>query len=133
MKYLVIFLATLSLAWGQEIHCHCVTAVTVEDGAELIHGLPFTEVVDCSNFEECELRCSEEFTELTNGGDLDFVLDNGKVVGQVACDNLAKEGYQDLEPSEVYMYSSICHGPWLYNGFKSQQKLCCEGGQYTPC
>nr|XP_053650822.1 uncharacterized protein LOC128701251 [Cherax quadricarinatus] len=133
MKFL-IFLASLSLAWAQEeYHCHCATFITTEEGAELVHNLPEFIMDSCEHFEECELHCSEEFIELTNGGDLDHVTEDGNIIGQVACDTLAAEGYLDVEASEVYMYSSICHGPWLYNGFKSQTPLCCVGGEYEAC
>ncbi|XP_042230487.1 uncharacterized protein LOC121871945 [Homarus americanus] len=133
MKSLLVMVATLSLAWGQEMHCHCATFVSTVEGGILMHNLPYTEVTDCDDFEGCESRCTKEFIDLTDGGDLDHELEDGNIVGQLCCDTAAAEGYENLMPSEVYMYSSICHGPWLYNGYKSKQKLCCDEGKYVHC
>ncbi|XP_042230465.1 uncharacterized protein LOC121871932 [Homarus americanus] len=133
MKCVVVLLAFVSLAWGQEQHCHCASIITTEEGAGLAYDLPPTEVQDCNNLEACELRCIDEYTVLTNDGDLDFVLENGETVGQVACNTLKPQGYDDVGPLEVFLYYNLCLGPWYYTGFKSQQKLCCVGGEHTPC
>ncbi|KAG7164237.1 hypothetical protein Hamer_G020749 [Homarus americanus] len=93
MKCVVVLLAFVSLAWGQEQHCHCASIITTEEGAGLAYDLPPTEVQDCNNLEACELRCIDE----------------------------------------VFLYYNLCLGPWYYTGFKSQQKLCCVGGEHTPC
>ncbi|KAG7164236.1 hypothetical protein Hamer_G020748 [Homarus americanus] len=98
MKSLLVMVATLSLAWGQEMHCHCATFVSTVEGGILMHNLPYTEVTDCDDFEGCESRCTKEvnvtlgflatdsisrFIDLTDGGDLDHELEDGNIVGQL--------------------------------------------------
>ncbi|KAG7164180.1 hypothetical protein Hamer_G014316 [Homarus americanus] len=75
-----------------------------------------------------------EYDTYTNGGDLNYRLDNGYTVGQEICIQMAqKHNVGDLWDETVYGYARQCNGPWDYDGESSINNLCCSRGHFVKC
>ncbi|KAG7159119.1 uncharacterized protein LOC121877807 [Homarus americanus] len=133
MKFLVILLSYIALAWAQdEAECKCGAFVAESTDVREVVNLPDVEVKNCHDDEDCVSGCHAQWDELTNNGDLDTILDNGVSAGQTLCNALAEDGDLDFGPKEVYAYSSLCGGPWLTDGPASRHPLLCKDGRYVP-
>ncbi|XP_050720569.1 uncharacterized protein LOC127000649 [Eriocheir sinensis] len=140
MKVLMgLLLATcLALASGDHgpedsEHCHCGVFATEHEGLVELDEFPHEHVADCSKVLECKTVCQNAWNTVVGGGDLDAVTSGGITVGQRFCDNLEADGILNFGPNKVHGYSSICHGPLLYDNLESNQDLCCKGGNYEAC
>ncbi|KAG7161614.1 hypothetical protein Hamer_G014181 [Homarus americanus] len=76
------------------------------------------------------LPFADVWDAVTNGGDLNYILDDGTVLGQSMCTSLKEEGYHNLQPSTVYLAYNLCSGGWKDVSIASDMLLCCEGGVY---
>ncbi|XP_042235181.1 uncharacterized protein LOC121874906 [Homarus americanus] len=133
MKFLVILLFFNALTWAEETgECQCMAALKYHSShptCTLYEMAPF-ESADCNDVETCQAECQKEWDAVTNGGDLNYILDDGTVLGQSMCTSLKEEGYHNLQPSTVYLAYNLCSGGWKDVSIASDMLLCCEGGVY---
>ncbi|KAG7159201.1 hypothetical protein Hamer_G016591, partial [Homarus americanus] len=99
MKSFLVLLCFVALAWSQETpECACGGFISEwNDLFEVLH-LPPINVDGCEDYMTCHERCVDEWTFLTNDGDLDHELPDGKTVGQHMCDNLSEHGDVNVHP-----------------------------------
>ncbi|XP_042235049.1 uncharacterized protein LOC121874830 [Homarus americanus] len=131
MKSILVLFSIIALTWAGKDRdiCHCAAFVSLPEGEFIVDLLPDTQIEDCDDAGYCQIRCTEEWVSASQDGDLDMIVGNS-TLGQDMCDDLALEGFHNLEPEEVNLYYGLCDGPWMDNGLASIDKLCCNDGVY---
>ncbi|KAK7080008.1 hypothetical protein SK128_027676 [Halocaridina rubra] len=133
MKIALLLLSLVALVWSQgNNECHCGMFITVEAGELEVHRLPPINLNDCSEANECMLKCLEEWRFVYDNGGLDFQRPSSNLTfGEESCRTLENRfNMPDLDPTPVYNYYKICENPWMWDGAVSEDDLCCVSGQY---
>nr|XP_045605185.1 uncharacterized protein LOC123762617 [Procambarus clarkii] len=134
MKCLLVLLSLAALTRAQEFPaCLCGAFITLMEEEIEVFRLPPIEVADCDATTDCRARCIDEWTTITEDGDLDYTWLDGVTIGQHMCDSLHDNDHSDVGPHEVYLYYNICLGPWIYTGQTSRNTLCCSSSNYLTC
>merc|ERR1712121_196214 len=135
MKLVVLFLACLTVAYGQIVTpaCTCGYFVTVGDLEEEVKHLPKIETADCDDLDACVSACSKESNTFSGNMELDHELDNGYTFGQDLCISAMTRFHPFLHKEKVYTYANLCNGPWKWTGDQSDGELCCNMGHQHAC
>ncbi|XP_068234454.1 uncharacterized protein [Palaemon carinicauda] len=136
MKVFLLLLATIAVASAQsEPWCRCAAFVTYEYMEMMVYEFPEVIIDSCEDdgAKQCKNRCIKELNEATNNGDLWYMTDMGFSVGQYICADLMRHTIYFLHNHVVYGYYEVCGGAWQYTGVKSQEMLCCNGGEHEHC
>ncbi|XP_069188501.1 uncharacterized protein [Procambarus clarkii] len=132
MKCLLVLLSLAALAWSQEeSECNCEVVLKLPTNEIIsVDDLPVNVVIGCDDHSGCMKTCREEWDSLTNGGDMHYVQENGRLLGQNLCDIVAAQGITNLEPQKLHMVYNLCNSEWQEEGIASQDLLCCVDGVY---
>merc|ERR1712126_16301 len=135
MKVLVFLLAAIvASVSGQEAYCRCAAFTTHEHSELRVYEGPTLPVTSCdTDHDLCKDSCYDYLDELTDGGDLWRIQQDGQTVGQHICSYMASHFIFFIHNKMAYGYYEFCGGAWEYSGVASQQKLCCNGGRHDHC
>ncbi|KAK7076704.1 hypothetical protein SK128_011455 [Halocaridina rubra] len=133
MKTILVLLAALTFAVGQDFECHCGLFVTIGlSTLEVYRLLPFN-TQSCEELIECSLICFREWDIVNSNGGMDYIPPGGSAtVEEQSCFNLnSVHLIPDCDPTPVYNYYRMCEYPWTWDGGQMDKDLCCANG--LPC
>ncbi|KAK7080007.1 hypothetical protein SK128_027675 [Halocaridina rubra] len=133
MKFVLLLLALVALVRGQDrVECHCGMFITVAFGEIEVHRLPAFDLEDCSEGNECLLKCLSEWQFVYDNGGMNYQRPSSNYTyGEESCKSLANEySMPNLDPTPVYNYYKLCTDPWMYDGAVSKDDLCCVDGSF---
>ncbi|XP_068234037.1 uncharacterized protein [Palaemon carinicauda] len=135
MKVVLLLLAAIAAANAElEPWCRCAAFVNYEFVQMMVFETADVIIDSCdADVDKCRSRCAEQLNEASNNGDLWYMTEDGITVGQYLCSYLMRHLVTYFYNNVVYGYYEVCGGAWQYADVKSQQMLCCNGGEHAHC